>query len=216
MYFRSNSFIKYTVDYIHHLVIHDVLYSIRHLMNGWILNQVQLILQVHGGLHTPFGNTWCALFHQTLDEWLGHEVKSSSLMHSNIRLSLLGVIWMSSLWMSSHPDGSNSFQWLILRSWKSWSSPSYWTNQNINRKYISWTWYGGSKKFKNSLVLCTVYKSQWKHPEDTNNTILRSLVRVKMLDTGNQRPKYATNGTLRKTMMCSLCVHMRYWMQHHS
>ena len=36
-FIRSNSFIKCTVDYIHHLVIHDVLYSVRHLMNGWDL-----------------------------------------------------------------------------------------------------------------------------------------------------------------------------------
>ena len=31
------TFIKYTVDYIYHLVIHVVLYSSRHLMNGWDL-----------------------------------------------------------------------------------------------------------------------------------------------------------------------------------
>ena len=36
VYFKSHSFIKYMVDYIHHLVIHDVLYSIRHLMNEWM------------------------------------------------------------------------------------------------------------------------------------------------------------------------------------
>ena len=32
------------------------------------------MLQVGGGLHSPFGNTWCALFRQTLDEWLGPTV----------------------------------------------------------------------------------------------------------------------------------------------
>ena len=35
MYFRLHLFVKYTVEYIHHFVIHDVLYSVRHLMNGW-------------------------------------------------------------------------------------------------------------------------------------------------------------------------------------
>ena len=30
-------FINYTVDYSHHLIIHDVLYSIRHLVNEWEL-----------------------------------------------------------------------------------------------------------------------------------------------------------------------------------
>ena len=37
VYYRSYVFIKYTVDYIHHLIIHDELYSVRHLMNGWDL-----------------------------------------------------------------------------------------------------------------------------------------------------------------------------------
>ena len=32
----------FTVDYIHHLVIHGVFYSIRHLMNGWDLARVPL------------------------------------------------------------------------------------------------------------------------------------------------------------------------------
>ena len=43
--FRSHTFLKYTVYYIHHLVIHDVLYSVRHLMNGWDLKYT--ISQVH-------------------------------------------------------------------------------------------------------------------------------------------------------------------------
>ena len=37
LYFRSHPFFKYTVDYIYHLVTHDVIYSIRHLMNEWDL-----------------------------------------------------------------------------------------------------------------------------------------------------------------------------------
>ena len=32
---RSHPFPKYTVDYIHHLVIHNVIYSVKHLMDGW-------------------------------------------------------------------------------------------------------------------------------------------------------------------------------------
>ena len=31
---RSYQFFKYTVDYIHHLVIYGLFYSVRHLMNG--------------------------------------------------------------------------------------------------------------------------------------------------------------------------------------
>ena len=34
LYCRSHSFFKYTVDYINHLLIHDVLHSIKHLMNA--------------------------------------------------------------------------------------------------------------------------------------------------------------------------------------
>ena len=37
VYFRSYSFFKHAVDYSHHSVIHDVIYSVRHLMNGWDL-----------------------------------------------------------------------------------------------------------------------------------------------------------------------------------
>ena len=35
-YFRSHLFLKCTVDYIHHLIIHDVVYTVRHLMAGWL------------------------------------------------------------------------------------------------------------------------------------------------------------------------------------
>ena len=38
VHFRSHSVFKYTGDYIAHLVIHDGIYSVRHLMNGWDLN----------------------------------------------------------------------------------------------------------------------------------------------------------------------------------
>ena len=31
--------------------------------------------QVHGGLHSPFGNTWWALFHRTLDERMDGGIK---------------------------------------------------------------------------------------------------------------------------------------------
>ena len=37
MYTVDYTFSKYTVDYIHHLVIHYVLYSVRHLMSVWDL-----------------------------------------------------------------------------------------------------------------------------------------------------------------------------------
>ena len=37
VYFRSYSFFKQTVDYIHRSVIHDVLFSVKHMTDGWDL-----------------------------------------------------------------------------------------------------------------------------------------------------------------------------------
>ena len=43
--------------------------NVTYLFIGWSVLEVPLMLQLHGGLHSPFGYTWCALFHQTLDEY---------------------------------------------------------------------------------------------------------------------------------------------------
>lgn len=32
---RSHHFLKCTIEYIHHLLIHDALYSVKYLINGW-------------------------------------------------------------------------------------------------------------------------------------------------------------------------------------
>ena len=37
VYFRSHRYTKCTVDLIYHLVIHDVLYYVIQVMNGWDL-----------------------------------------------------------------------------------------------------------------------------------------------------------------------------------
>ena len=44
--FRPHSFFKQTVDYVHHLVIHDVLYSVRNF-DEWMVPKVHFSLTVY-------------------------------------------------------------------------------------------------------------------------------------------------------------------------